>query len=282
MTSWTRAADTAAEELAAAPPAAWAQAPAEDAAAAAAVLEGATAEEVVAWALDRFAGRLALVTSLQAGGVVLIDLACRLGGDVRVLTLDTGRLPAETYDQVERVRDHFGIAVEMISPRAADVERLVAEAGPNLFYRSPEDRRECCRVRKVEPLRRALGPFAAWLSGLRRGQSAERAAIPKVQADGLVDAGLDTGLDIGLDGAAPPPRLKVNPLADWSEAQVWEHVHGRRLPYHPLYDRGYQSIGCAPCTRPARPLEHPRQGRWWWEESSRRLCGLHVLQGGGR
>jgi phosphoadenylyl-sulfate reductase (thioredoxin) len=246
------------------PPASRSRVPADDPAAAAAALEDASAEEVVAWALDRFAGRLALVTSLQAGGVVLLDLACRLGGQPRVLTLDTGRLPPETYDHVERVRDHFGVTVEMISPRAADVERLVAAAGPNLFYRSPEDRRACCRVRKVEPLRRALGPFAAWFSGLRRDQSAERAATPKVQPD-------------GLDGA-----LKISPLAGWSEARVWEHVRRRGLPYHPLYDRGYLSIGCAPCTRPSRPLEHPRDGRWWWEGPGRRECGLHVIQGDGR
>jgi thioredoxin-dependent adenylylsulfate APS reductase len=262
VTSWRGTAGTVAEP----PPAAWDGAWTEEGAAAAGALESATAEEVVAWALERFAGRLALVTSLQAGGIVLLDLVRRLGGEPRVLTLDTGRLPAETYDLVERVREHFGVEVEMISPRAADVERMVARGGPNLFYRSPEARHECCRVRKVEPLRRALRPFAAWMGGLRRGQSEARAATPKVAPDPLDDA-----------GAAP--RLKISPLADWSEAQVWEHVRRRRLPYHPLYDRGYLSIGCAPCTRPARPLEHPRNGRWWWEADGQRECGLHVLNG---
>jgi len=231
-------------------------------------LEAASAAEVLAWALDRFGGRLALVTSMQAGGIVLLDLVRRLGGEVRVLTLDTGRLPQETYDHVDRVRQHFGVEVEMISPRACDVEAMVARGGPNLFYRSPEDRRECCRVRKVEPLRRALEPFAAWISGLRRDQSSEREHTPKLQRDRVHDASGE--------------RWKISPLADWSEEEVWRHLRSHGLPSHPLYERGYMSIGCAPCTRPSRPQESPRAGRWWWEENGSRECGLHVIHGGGR
>lgn len=228
-------------------------------------LEAASAEELIAWTLEHYAGSLALCTSLQAGGMVILDLCHRLGGELRVLTLDTGRLPAETYDHVDRVRQRYGVDVEMIHPDAAAVEALVRDAGPNLFYRSPQDRRACCRVRKVEPLRRALAPFAAWLSGLRRGQSPERADTGKVQPDPM-----------------DPRRLKVNPLADWSEQRVWEYVRRRDVPYHPLYDRGYQSIGCAPCTRPTRPQEDPRAGRWWWEGDGPRECGLHLVPLGGR
>lgn len=231
-------------------------------------LEAADAGEVIAWAAARWPGEVALFTSFQASGMVILDLAHRLAAGLRVLTLDTGRLPQETYDQIERVRRRYGVEVEVVSPDARAVEELVRRGGPNLFYRSLEDRRECCRVRKVEPLRRALAPFAAWMSGLRRDQGGERARVGKVELDRLND---------------PEGRLvKVSPLADWSDERVWRYLRDNRVPYHPLYDRGYRSIGCAPCTRPARPAEGPRAGRWWWEAGEVRECGLHVLQGAGR
>lgn len=225
--------------------------------------EAASAEEVIAWAVQRFGNGLALSTSLQAGGMVVLDLLHRLGAQPRVLTLDTGRLPQETYDHIDRVRQHYGVEVEIQFPDAAEVQQLVRLGGPNLFYRSPEDRRECCRVRKVEPLRRALEPFDAWLSGLRRGQSAARAGTPKVERDRALDP--------------RGRRVKVNPLADWSEERLWDYIRGHGVPYHPLYDQGYLSIGCAPCTRPARPAEGPRAGRWPWEAGGSRECGLHVV-----
>ena len=242
----------------------------DDPAALAERFEPAAAEELVAWALDRYAGRLALVTSLQAEGVVLLDLAHRLAGGrpggldglLRVVSLDTGRLHPETYDLVDRVRERFGVEVELVFPEAAAVEALVRRAGPNLFYASPEARRECCRVRKVEPLARALAPFDAWLTGLRRGQSAARRATPKIGLDGNDRTGR---------------RFKLAPLADWSEERVWRHVRERGLPYHPLYDQGYRSIGCAPCSRPSRPAEPARAGRWWWESDEARECGLHLV-----
>lgn len=241
-------------------------------AALAARLEPAAAEELLAWTLDRFAGRLALVTSLQADGVVLLDLAQRLVGDrlgdlLRVVSLDTGRLHPETYDFVDRVRQRYRLQVELVFPQAEAVEKLVRLGGPNSFYDSPQARQECCRVRKVEPLRRALAPFAAWLTGLRRDQSAERRDTPKVQADPLDATGR---------------RLKLCPLAEWSEARVWSYVRRHGLPYHPLYDRGYTTFGCAPCSRPSRPAERPRASRWWWEETDARECGLHGLPGGAR
>jgi len=240
---------------------------AEDWRAEAARLEPLPAERVIAWAAERFGDGLVLSTSLQAGGLVILDLAHRLGIPLRVLTLDTGRLPEETHEHVERVRRHYGVDVEMVSPDASEVERMVRRAGPNLFRRSVEERRECCRVRKVEPLRRALAPFPAWLSGLRRNQSAARAGTPKVQ------------VDLALDPAGR--RLKINPLANWDEARLWAYVRDHGVPYHPLYDQGYLSIGCLPCTRPVRPAEEPRAARWWWEEDGPRECGLHILPTGG-
>jgi len=232
--------------------------------------EPAGAADLLAWALDRHAGRLALVTSFQAEDMVLLDLAHRLAGGsldglLRVVSLDTGRLHGETYELIERVRERFAVDVELIFPDTAAVEALVRHAGPNLFYASPEARRDCCRVRKVEPLARALAPFDAWITGLRRGQSAARQATPKVSPDG--------------DGG----RLKLAPIADWSEQRVWRHVREHELPYHPLYDQGYASIGCAPCSRPSRPAEPARAGRWWWEaKDDARECGLHLVGIGDR
>lgn len=231
--------------------------------AAAVRLEPLPAEEVITWAAERFGDGLVLSTSLQAGGLVLLDMAHRQDVPVHVLTLDTGRLPEETHQHIDRVRRHYGIEVEVVLPDAAEVESMVRRGGSNLFRHSVEGRQECCRVRKVEPLRRALAPYPAWLSGLRRSQSRGRAGTPKVQ------------LDLALDPNRR--RVKVNPLADWDDERLWAYVRRHGVPYHPLYDRGYLSIGCAPCTRPVRPAEEPRAARWWWESEGHRECGLHVL-----
>lgn len=234
-----------------------------EAATLAAELETATAREVLAAAIARFPASLALCTSFQAEGMVLLDLTVELGAEVPVLSLDTGRLPPETYDHIDRVRQHYGIDVELVFPDAAEVQELVARRGPNLFYASVESRLECCRVRKVEPLRRALRPYSAWIAGLRRDQTGARGGICKVALDPV--------------NGAERPLFKLSPLADWTHEEVWTYIREHKVPYHPLYDRGYQSIGCAPCTRPSRPAEDPRAGRWWWEQESSRECGLHVL-----
>lgn len=227
-------------------------------------LESLGAEELLGWALDRWGDRLVICTALQVTGMVIVDLAWRIEPAVRVMTLDTGRLPQETHELVERVRDRYGIEVDVRLPDPEAVGRMVRSEGPNLFYRSAAARRRCCRIRKVEPLRRALAGFEAWVAGLRRDQSAERAGTPKVQLDPA------TGV------------VKLHPLVDWTEAEVWNYVRDRDVPCHALYDRGYTSIGCAPCTRPLEPGEDARAGRWWWEGAeTRKECGLHVAQGGG-
>ncbi len=227
-------------------------------------LETATPEQVLHWAAGRWGDGLTLATSFQAEGMVLLDMAHRLGLPVRIVTLDTGRLPEETFRHIEHVRVHYGVEVEMLAPRASDVARLVRREGPNLFYGSVAARQRCCGVRKVEPMRRALARTPAWLSGLRRDQTPTRDVLNKVEVDRVTRTG---------------GRLfKVCPLLDWTEDQVWNYIREQSVPYHPLYDRGYRTIGCAPCTRPSRPGEGARNGRWWWESQTRKECGLHVLQ----
>jgi phosphoadenosine phosphosulfate reductase len=226
-------------------------------------LEGLTADRLLAWAIERFGRRFAVVTSFQAEGMVVLDLARRADPGVRVLTLDTGRLPEETYQVIEAVRTGMGLQVEVITPDPADVAAMVAGHGPNLFHKDPALRRLCCHIRKVAPLDRALAGVEAWATGLRRDGGPARAATPKAEVD-------DAHGDI----------LKLNPLADWTRDQVWAYVRSHRLPVNPLYEQGYTSIGCAPCTRPTRPGEDERAGRWWWEADQDRECGLHSRLGG--
>jgi len=218
------------------------------------------AAELVEWALRTYGRQFAIATSFQAEGMVLVDMAARLDRPVRVFTLDTGRLPEETHQMIDTVRDRYGIQVEVVYPEAGEVERMTTQHGVNLFYRAPGLRKLCCEVRKVRPMERKLAEFSAWAVGLRREQSAERAAAAKAEMVG--------------------ERLKLSPLADWAAAQVEEYLTRREVPRHPLYARGYPSIGCAPCTRPAQPGEPERAGRWWWEEDMSKECGLHVTPEG--
>lgn len=222
-------------------------------------------QEVIRWAVERFGNRLAICTSFQADGAVIIDMAWRIDPNVRVFTIDTGRLPQETYEMIDRVRAKYGIALEVHVPETRQVEAMVRRHGANLFYRDVPLRLLCCQVRKVLPLRRVLSQLDAWITGLRRDQWATRSNIRKIELDH------DHG---GI--------VKINPLADWTEEEVWEYIRTFDVPYHPLYDRGYTSIGCAPCTRPIQPGEDPRAGRWWWERGAPKECGMHcAIETGG-
>jgi phosphoadenosine phosphosulfate reductase len=216
-----------------------------------------TAETVLQWTYETFP-RVAIVASFQAESSVLIDMASRIRDDVVVLTLDTGRLPQQTYDMIDRVRDRYRIDVQVISPDATAVQQMVGAHGVNLFHQSVEMRRLCCDVRKSRPLARALAGYDAWVTGLRRDQAATRAATAV---------------------AAPDPEhqglTKVAPLATWTKEQVWSYIREHDLPYHSLYDLGYTSIGCAPCTRATTEGEDERAGRWWWEVNEVKECGLH-------
>jgi thioredoxin-dependent adenylylsulfate APS reductase len=220
--------------------------------------EGASAQELLSWALERFHPRMAISAAGGVDGVAIIDMAWRLEQGVRVFTLDTGRLPPETYALFEQVRERYGIAVEFEYPDPEAVSRLVNAHGPNLMYRGVDLRVACCEARKVEPLTRKLASLDAWVSGLRREQWRTRRNIAKVELD------RDHG---GI--------VKINPLADWSLDDVWDYVRKNEVPYHELLDHGYTSIGCAPCTRAVRPGEPERAGRWWWEQSADKECGIH-------
>ena len=221
-------------------------------------LAGASPEAALAWGFEAFPNdRIAICTSLQHEGIVLIDMAARVNPRVQVLTIDSGRLPQPTLDLVEEVRQRYQVTIEVLYPDGEEVSRLVTEHGPNLFYESPELRLSCCEVRKVRPLNRKLATLDAWVSGLRRDQNASRSEVQQVDVD-AVHGGI----------------VKLNPLAGWTEAQVMTYVEEHRLPRNALYSRGYTSIGCDPCTRATEPGEDPRAGRWWWEQGARE-CGIH-------
>lgn len=222
-------------------------------------------QDLLRWAFETWGTkRIPVCTSFQVTGMVILDKAWRVDPSIRVITLDTGRLPQATYALIERIRERYGIQVEMVMPDAARVQAMVREKGPNLFYGSIERRMECCDIRKVEPLKGVLSGVDGWVAGLRRDQSSNRAHTPKIEID-YQNGGI----------------VKINPLADWTIGQVWEYVRRHKIPYNSLYDQGYSSIGCTPCTRSIRPGEAERAGRWWWEHESAKECGLHSCRENG-
>jgi len=225
-------------------------------------LADAPAEEVLAWTDAEFGARAAIASSFGVEDVVLIDLASRHAPRAGVFTLDTGRLPSETYDVMEEVRRRYGIAIETFVPERAAVEQLEREKGFFSFRLSVEERKECCAIRKLEPLSRALSGKSAWITGLRREQSITRAEVEPAEID-----------------EAHGGIVKLNPLARWTEAEVWRYARAQELPLNALHARGYPSIGCAPCTRAVAPGEDVRAGRWWWEQPEHKECGLHVRGG---
>lgn len=216
-----------------------------------------TPAEILDFALARLGDRCAIAFS-GAEDVALIDMASRLGRKFRVFCLDTGRLHAETHRFLEKVRTRYGIPLDVLSPEPKLVTELVRNKGLFSFY--DEGHAECCSIRKVEPLRRYLATVDGWVTGQRRDQSPTRADVPEVVWD---------------RAHVPSGILKVNPLARLTQAEVWKYLRDYDVPYNELHDRGFISIGCEPCTRPARPGEHERAARWWWEEATQRECGLH-------
>ena len=199
----------------------------------------------------------ALASSFGAEDMVLTDLIARHRLPIAIFTLDTGRLPGETHTLFDRVREHYGVPIEVYFPEARAIETYVREHGANAFYGSVALRQRCCALRKTEPLARALAGRAAWITGLRRAQAVTRTAVEVEETD--------------TAHAIP----KFNPLAHWSENEVWSYIRDQAVPYNPLHDRGYPSVGCAPCTRAILPGEDIRAGRWWWERGDHKECGLH-------
>jgi phosphoadenosine phosphosulfate reductase len=217
--------------------------------------------EILKFALERYSGGIGISFS-GAEDVVLIDLASKIGGNFRVFSLDTGRLHSETYRFIDKVREHYGIPVELFFPQVDAVQELVKEKGLFSFYQ--DGHKECCGVRKVEPLKRALGTFDAWVTGQRRDQSpSTRAQVAVAEVDPVFS---QPGHEL----------IKFNPLANWSSQQVWGYIRENNVPFNPLHEQGFISIGCEPCTKPVLPGQHEREGRWWWEDQTRKECGLHA------
>jgi phosphoadenosine phosphosulfate reductase len=222
-------------------------------------LESLTAPEILSWAVEKFHPRLALSASFGGPeGMVLLHLMHLVDPSSRVFVLDTGRLHQATYDLIDRVRDRFDLNVEVVFPRSEDVQEMVREKGMNLFYESLENRQLCCRLRKVEPMRRFLSGLDAYMTGLRREQNVTRANTPKVMIDDAAG---------GI--------VKINPMADWTYDEVWKYIRRNNVPVNRLHAEGYPSVGCAPCSRAIKDGEDPRAGRWWWEQPDTKECGIH-------
>jgi phosphoadenosine phosphosulfate reductase len=215
------------------------------------------ANGLLSFFLNEYKGRIALSSSLGLEDQVLTEMVCSIDKSTKIFTLDTGRLFPETYDLIHRTNQKYGIQMQVYFPDASKVEEMVSSKGINLFYNSIEDRKTCCRIRKIEPLKRAFAGLEVWICGLRRDQSVTRSEMQPIEWDE------SNGL------------IKLNPLIDWSEDQVRAYIKERKIPYNPLHDRDYPSIGCQPCTRAVMPGEDLRAGRWWWENPDTKECGLH-------
>ena len=223
-----------------------------------------TAEEIVSWGINLFSKeRIILSSSLSLEDQVITDMLLHHEKDVRILVLDTGRNFQETYDVMQATMDRYSIRYEVYSPEASEIEELIKENGPNLFYKSIENRKLCCEIRKIRPLKRALSNVDAWITGLRREQSVTRTLVEPIEWDE----------NFGI--------FKINPLYSWDMKRVKEYIKENEIPYNTLSDRGYLSIGCAPCTRAVLEGEDERAGRWWWETPEKRECGLHNKNSGG-
>lgn len=214
-------------------------------------------EEVLRLFIERYGDRIALSSSLGLEDQVLTDMVCKIDKSTRIFTLDTGRLFPETYSLIDRTNLHYGIKIAVYFPRHEAVEEMVRTCGMNCFYESIELRKRCCGVRKLEPLSRAFEGLDVWICGLRREQSVTRADMQMVEWDEAH----------GL--------IKLNPLIDWHEKDVWDYIRKHGVPYNRLHDKGFPSIGCQPCTRAVAEGEDIRAGRWWWESPDHRECGLH-------
>ena len=220
--------------------------------------EGSSPEDILAWASGNLGRSVALATSFQVQGMVVLDMFAKADPEARIFTLDTGRLHSHTYDVMDKTREKYNINIEVLFPDTAEVEEMVSSRGVNLFYKSVENRRLCCQVRKTNPLNGYLKTLDAWITSIRADQTEQRAESSKFEIDYLHGR-----------------MLKINPILDWTIDQVWDYVTKNDVPYNKLHDMGYPSIGCAPCTRAVEEGEDPRAGRWWWEQDSDKECGIH-------
>jgi len=216
-----------------------------------------TPQQLIAYMVEHFGDKIALASSFGAEDQVLTDMLCKETPNPRIFTLDTGRLHEETYKLADKTREKYNVRIKALYPDYKKIEKMVAEHGFNLFYDSVEKRKLCCQVRKLEPLKKELSKLDAWICGLRSSQSTTRTGLSRV--------GWDDAFEL----------VKICPLADWTEKQVWKYIREHNVPYNELHVRGYPSIGCQPCTRAVSPCEDIRAGRWWWETPEQKECGLH-------
>lgn len=219
-------------------------------------------EKVLEFFLKEYKAKIALSSSMGAEDQVLTKMVTDIDPDTRIFTLDTGRVFPETYDLISETNKRYSIKIEVFFPEYKQVEKMVKEKGVNLFYESVENRKLCCHIRKIEPLKRAFEGLEVWICGLRKDQSVTRFFNKLVEWDE------GNGL------------IKVNPLIEWSEKQVWDYIRNHGVPYNPLHDQGFRSIGCQPCTRAVKQGEDVRAGRWWWEQPEQKECGLHRTEKG--
>ena len=216
-----------------------------------------SADEILTFFLNKFKGKIALASSLGAEDQVLTKKMIEISPDSKIFTLDTGRLFPETYDLIAKTNEKYNINIEVYFPDASKVEEMVNTKGINLFYHSIENRKLCCGIRKVEPLKRAFKGLDVWICGLRKDQSITRFYTKLVEWDDSNNL------------------IKINPLLNWTENQVWDYIKETDIPYNELHDKGFPSIGCQPCTRAIKEGEDIRAGRWWWEQAEQKECGLH-------
>jgi len=221
-----------------------------------------TPQDALKWVLDNLHPRVAEASSFGAEDSVIIDMMTKINPKARFFTLDTGRLNPETYSIMDELSKKYNITFEVMFPDAKEVEEMVTAKGINLFYDSVENRRLCCGIRKVHPLRKMLANLDGWITGIRRDQTSIRKNSSMLEIDEKYN---------GI--------VKINPLIDWTWDQVWDYIKKNNVPYHKLLDKGYPSIGCEPCTRAIKPDEDLRAGRWWWESNEHKECGLHMDTG---
>ncbi len=219
-------------------------------------------QDALKWALDNLHPKVAKASSFGDEDSVIIDMMTKINPEARFFTLDTGRLDQETYDVMDQLEKKYNIHFEVMFPDAQEVEEMVRAKGINLFYDSPENRRLCCGIRKVHPLKRMLSTLDGWITGIRKDQTSTRESASFLEIDEKYN---------GI--------LKINPLLNWTWEQVWNYIKKNNVPYHKLLDKGYPSIGCEPCTRAIKAGEDLRAGRWWWESNENKECGLHMDHG---
>ncbi|MDE1725800.1 MAG: phosphoadenylyl-sulfate reductase [Thaumarchaeota archaeon] len=221
-----------------------------------------TPQEVLKWALDNLHPRLAMASSFGAEDVVVIDMMMKINPKSRIFTLDTGRLNQETYDVMDEIRNKYNTNIEVMFPDFNEVEQMVKVNGMNLFYQSMGNRKLCCGIRKVHPLKKMLSTVDGWITGLRADQTEVRSSAQSIEIDPQHDN-----------------IVKINPIIEWTWEQTWDYIKKNNVPYNKLHDKGYPSIGCEPCTRAIKSGEPLRAGRWWWETDPQKECGLHAEHG---